>query len=1173
MAYSEGLFQLIVIGSSAGGIEALTKLVASLPSPFPVPIVVAQHLDPNRPSHLADILNRHSALPAVVVEQQELLQPGMIYVVPSNNHIAITQHDVSILPYSQERPKPSVDLLLSTAAEIYGEKLIAIILTGTGSDGKLGAHSVHENGGTVIIQNPATAAYPGMPQSLDPQTVDMVADLEQIGTILSNLLSGQLISNQLLPELELETFLVQVLDHTGLDFRNYKSPTILRRLQRRLIATDSADLDKYKLYLHNHPQEYEQLVNSFLLKVTNFMRDPELFDLLQIQILPGLVEYARKHQNQLRCWSAGCATGEEAYSLAILLCEVLGDKLAHFNIKIFATDLDTAALTFARRGFYPSAALSQLPPAIVERYFTPVNDGYEIKKLVRDLLVFGEHDLAQRAPFPHIDLVLCRNVLIYFSRELQRHVLQLFAFALRDAGYLVLGRTETTNPLAEFFAPIEAPHRIYRRQGSRRLAQPLHVRAVKPNLLPVPAPAPSPAGSARTVQLTVRASPPIELSSNRAARENLLHKLPIGVVVVDQHFDIQEINSAARRLLSIHTAAIGEDFVHLTQYVSPRELAAAITKALRNNQVSSLEEVQVPQLATGKASFLQLTCYPHPAPVEVERGSENTEANSPRYVLILVTDVTLTVESQRAIEQANSTQAKAVAELAQSIETLQITNSQLSQSNVQLEQLNRALAEAKTHNEAVADRHARQMELLIEANQSLLEANQRLSAENVDLRSSNEDYMLHDEEAQAAIEEAETLNEELQATNEELETLNEELQASLEELNSSNSELALQAIELKQQHERSERAKIQLNAILNAMSDALLVVSPTGEVLLTNPAYRRVFQASETLVLLDESGEKPLGVEELPQARLARGETFKMRFSFSLADGNRQWWEAVGQPVELNDATSWGLVVLRDITELSLRQSHEQFVAMVTHELRTPLTTIRGNTELVESKLSRNRNPVGGSESLLQSLRNALSQIERLERLITDLGDVQRLQNGKFKFAFEQVRLDSLVAQMVEVGQHLTNEQTIELVGENVPLTVIGDPERLQQVILNLINNAIRHASSSPRISLSLAQVGERVELRVQDYGPGIKASHLPNLFSRFYQVSHGKAEAGAGAGLGLGLFISQQIVMAHAGTISVESTEEIGTTFIVSLPLDPLFTLLANSPEVIVTNAETLAD
>jgi len=289
MPDSSSFSQLVVVGSSAGGIEALSTLVSTLPTPparFPAPIVIAQHLDPIRPSNLGEILARRSALPVVTVHDHEHLKPGTVYVVPSNYHVQITDHDIHLLPLGPGRPKPSVDLLLNSAAEIYREHLIAVILTGTGSDGTAGAHAVKQAGGTVMIQNPDTAAYAGMPQSLDPQTVDIVADIERIGPILTDLLAGVAAPPKPDAVRELKPFLDHLHEHLGADFRAYKPATIMRRLQRRIIATESGDLPGYVNYLESHPEEYQRLVSSFLIKVTEFFRDPELFDVLREKMMP-----------------------------------------------------------------------------------------------------------------------------------------------------------------------------------------------------------------------------------------------------------------------------------------------------------------------------------------------------------------------------------------------------------------------------------------------------------------------------------------------------------------------------------------------------------------------------------------------------------------------------------------------------------------------------------------------------------------------------------------------------------------------------------------------------------------------------------------------------------------------------------------------------------------------
>ncbi len=467
--YGAPLTQLVVVGSSAGGIGALSKLVSTLPEDFPAPIVIAQHLDPERESHLQQILANRTKLPVRTVSDDEPLEAGVVFVVPANQHINITDSHIGMQSESHGRPKPSVDLLLGSAAEIFGERLVAVVLTGTGNDGTDGARLVSELGGTVIIQNPNTAEYRGMPASLAPNTVDIVADLDEIVRVLNDLLAGLEEEQPEGEEEELKRLLGELRKVHGVDFGSYKETTIKRRIKRRMAATGQGDLGDYRRYLEENPDEYRNLASSFLIKVTEFFRDPEHFEHLQGEVLPELVEEARRGNRGFRVWSAGCATGEEAYSLAIALIEVLGDDWGSFNALIFATDLDSGAIEFARRGIYPPSSVRGLSSERLERYFDETEDGYRVKKFVRSMVVFGEHDLSRRSPFPNMDLCVSRNVLIYFAPELQRRALQLFAYSLRTGGVLVLGKAETVSPLSEYFAPLSRQFKVYRRQGDRFL--------------------------------------------------------------------------------------------------------------------------------------------------------------------------------------------------------------------------------------------------------------------------------------------------------------------------------------------------------------------------------------------------------------------------------------------------------------------------------------------------------------------------------------------------------------------------------------------------------------------------------------------------------------------------------------------------------------------------------
>ncbi|MGH2346619.1 MAG: CheR family methyltransferase, partial [Chloroflexota bacterium] len=679
--------QLITIGASAGGVESLAILVSTLPTPFPAPIVIAQHLDPNRPSHLQEILARRSNLPVHSVVGIEPLEAGVIFVVPSNRHVTISDHHVGIDPEGAGRPKPSIDLLFDSAASVFGEGMIAVVLSGLGSDGAAGACRVKEAGGTVVIQNPRTAPYPAMPQALAPTIVDVIADVDSMGPLLNDLLIGTYTPNGPRDDRQIRTFLEELRDRSGIDFSQYKMPTIQRRLQRRLVATGTHSLEEYRAYLADHIEECDRLINAFLIKVTGFFRDRDLFVYLREQVLPELIERGRANGNELRFWSAGCATGEEAYSLALLVADALGADLEAWTVRIFATDLDAEAVDFARRGKYPAAALDDLPPDLLARYFTEDKDAYMVSKAVRALLVFGEHDLGQRPPFPRIDLCLCRNVLIYFTPELQRRALETFAFGLREGGVLVLGSAETTSPLPNLFTPMHMGLRVYRGHGDRpRLFSPIEStrrsRSGHTHLRPR-------AGEELArVRREVR-----EAQVDQIMTEELLLRLPVGIVVVDRKYDILRLNSEARRLLGIHMVAVGEDLVHLAERIPAAALRAAIDAAIGGEE-RTVEAVPTDALIPGETRWLRIGCRPY-------RGGGDA---APESAVLMVTDVT-DAERERA----------------------------------EVARLRAALEQAGA------------------ANRMLLDANQELTTVNALLRHSNEDFLLNNEEIQAATEEVETL--------------------------------------------------------------------------------------------------------------------------------------------------------------------------------------------------------------------------------------------------------------------------------------------------------------------------------------------------------------------------------------------------------------------------------
>jgi two-component system, chemotaxis family, CheB/CheR fusion protein len=1066
--------QLVVIGSSAGGIEALSRVVASLPADFPAPIVIAQHLDPRRPSHLGEILSRHATLPITVVEDTASLEDGVIFVVPSNRLVEIVRGKLRLRPARPGRIAPSVDLLLETAAAAFGPGLTAVILTGSGSDGSAGAWHVKQAGGSVVIENPATAMFPSMPRSISPSLVDATADLDSIGSVLRDLIEADGVPAEGRDGKAFAALLERVRDRSGIDFSTYKTATIIRRLRGRMGATGHSSIGAYAKRLESDAEEYARLISSLLIKVTEFFRDPKVFQHLHDRTMPEVISEARRRGRELRVWSAGCSTGEEAYSLAITIAEALRDDPDPLDVRVFATDIDTAAIAFARRGLYPPAALQKVPTPILERYFVKVDGGYEVAKSLRSLMTFGEHDLGARAPFPRIDVILCRNVLIYFTLPMQRAALETFGFSLRDGGRLVLGQSETVAAMPTPFVEEHARLRIYRRVPG-------------PPVLPLPRAKPirptrDHEAPLETAILSTRRDVQITTDSNEPA-EALLLDLRHGIVVVDARYYINRINTAARRMLGIHGLAFGQDFIHLAELLPSTELRAAIDAALGGKTTTTVHEVEAAGVAAEGSRFIETIVRPY-------------------------------VRGVGAVEGAV----------------------------IELSDISRA-----EHNRLSSTRAARRLERAAVMNRRLLHANDELTALVAQLRFANQAMLQSSEEAQAGREEVETLNEEFQATNEELETLNEELTASVEELRIANEDLAarteelrLKTVALEDQKRHSEEEHDRLQSVLASLGDAVVAVDHGGRTVATNPAYDRLFGGPDAVIRPEDVAGLPLPRAEWPQQRAARGERFRMEFAVSGPEGARRWFEAVTEPLTVEDRTWGGVVAIRDVSERTMRLSLERLMAAAGHELKTPAAAIHNYLQLVDRNLAD-----GDNEEAATYAARALVQTRRLATLIERLLDVSRIQTGQLELRLDRIDVSAVVKTAVEVAQVLPKAPKIELKAPPRGVFVNGDPGRLEQVFLNLLSNAIEHAPASETIEVEVRRSGRHAVIEVRDHGAGIASEDLRTMFDAYTRLG----QPHRGSGLGLGLYVAREIVTAHGGEIEASSIVGTGTVLTVHIP------------------------
>ena len=1068
---------LVVVGASAGGVEAVSEFLASLPPDFTAPVVVAQHLNPSRPSHLHDILSRRSPLPLRVAGAREPLEGGVVFVIPANHDAEIEEASIVLHDVSPGRAAPSIDRLLRTAAESVGPGTIAVVLSGSGSDGAAGAHEVATAGGTVLIQEPASAAFPSMPLAVAASTVDIVAQPAAMGPLLERLVAGAPTVADPADDRQLRLLLMRLGEQSGIDFAAYKRPTILRRLQGRMAATRQETLADYVRYLQQEPDEYQRLIGSLLIKVTEFFRDEKVMDHLRRRVLPELVAHARDTR-ELRVWCAGCATGEEAYTVAMLVAEALGEERGHIDVRIFATDVDAAALAFARHGVYGAGAVRNVPGNFLERYFVAADDEYSVTRELRDLVVFGEHDLGAQPPFPRIDLVLCRNVLIYFLPDLQQRVLRVFAFALREGGWLVLGSSESAAALGSSFTADRGTLKVYRRAG--------------------PAPAPVPGLTTQPLAHAPRRSRPQQAAARRgggapdAARpgelqaEQILLELPVGVVTVGRHWETLRINPAARRLLAIHGAALGDDFTHLAETLPAAALRGALRGALQGDASTTVWETLTPDLLTGRPRHLEVTCIPfRQRPGDPVAGA-----------LLLVSDASLASEERAAVP---------------------ILRQRLQQA--------------------------------IDESQRLLALNQEVTAANDQLRMTNEELLMGAEDAQAAREEAETLTEELQASNEELETLNEELQASVDELNVANEdlatrtdELAAQADTLARQAQELAQERDRMKSILHGMADAVLAVDADGRAVMWNEAYETIFGDPSVPFVPEDEHSQPLDAEAWPQQRARRGESFSTEFSMRGPDGARRWFEARGSGLQLPIPGWAGVVVIREVTERSLRALQEQFMIAASHELRTPIAALHGYVQL----LARRLDPAA-DETAARYAASALSQTRRLGSLTDRLFDLSLFTLDRVTLECERIDLVALARRVAEMTAVLADGTSIEVHQPPRPLVVDGDPGRLEQVLTNLMTNSLIHGGAR-RLDVRLRRSGPWAEITVVDDGRGIPADEMPGLFDRFTRA--GQPREGVRVGLGLGLFLAREIVVAHGGSIEASSEVGRGTTVTVRLPM-----------------------
>lgn len=1211
-------FPIVGVGASAGGMEALTELLRNLPDATGMAFVLIQHLDPGHPSYLREALARTTRLPIEEIHDGQRVQPDHVYVIPSNADIGILKGTFRLLPRPTEgrRPHLPIDFFFSALAADHKNQAIGVVLSGTGSDGTEGLRAIKGEGGVAFVQDPRDAKFAGMPQAaIGAGLADFVLPTPALAREIGRIGQHPFLSNPIHPKVlaspseqgDFDKVLVLLRAAVGVDFRDYKRTSIRRRLARRMAVHRLTDLHAYVQLLRDAPAEAQALFDDLLIHVTSFFRDPEAFAKLVQRGFPEILEQKRQG-GKIRLWCAGCSTGEEAYSLVIALREFLDrEDASEVPIQLFATDISEKAITVARAGVYSEPAVRDVGAERLARNFTRLEGGgYQIIKSIRESCAFMRHNLASDPPFSKLDLVSCRNVLIYFDPELQKRVLGMFHFALNYPGFLLLGRAENIADGGNLFSAVDKEAKIFARTAVKSA---LRLAPTRDTFPAVPAPA-----------VTSRSMSPLE-SLLRQAEGRLLDLYAPPGVFVNERMEIVRFRGRTGPFLEPPSGEPQHDLLKMARPGLVADLRITIAMAKKEGTTVRRTGVRVDQ--NGSTRTCDLVVIPIVSPPDASEALFAVLFEEPRPAA------------------------------APAVPGLEPAAAPPPGIDPWITKLEAELDATKAYLQSVTDEHQR-------TNEELLSANEELLSSNEELQSLNEEMETAKEELQSTNEELSTLNEELQTRNLELDAINGDLinilgsvevpivivdggrkirrftpkarpilnllatdvgrpiddikpKLGVEELDRKIADV----IDTVRPHEEEVRGadgrwfRLQIRPYLTvdkkidgaviSVIDIDVLKRALGAAEWARDYAKATVEAVGTpLVVLDErrvvvsvnqafrdelvaSGVEPTGMSlyalqggawAVPALRSAidglfeSGEHFgDLELSRELPPLGIRTLAMSGRAVAAPGGERLVLLAFDDITDRrrgeadrerllaeaeaakasaeAANQAKDEFLAMLSHELRTPLSTLLMQADLL-------RETKRGDERI-QKAAEAIERAAKAQaQLIEDLLDISRIATGKLRMEMQAVDLPAIVRAAVELIRPSAERKHLELelrVVDDDPPPVIGDPQRLQQAVWNLLTNAIKFTPEKGRVTVTVDTAGDRERIEVRDTGVGIDPSFLPNVFQRFRQEDRVLTRSVGGLGLGLG--IVRYVVEAHGGTVEAASEGKgKGATFTVLLPL-----------------------
>jgi two-component system CheB/CheR fusion protein len=1146
------------------------------------------HLSPEHPSRLADILGKSTSMKVEQVQGDTTVQPNTVYVIPPGHYLILSGELLRLEKMVQPRSLPkAIDRLFISLAEEQQEKAICIVLTGADHDGTVGLKAIKAGGGLVIAQRPETAQHPSMPESaIDTGLVDYILSLEEMGAALMQYIGrSTLWQFERLPKPTeeeaqiLEQIISFVRTRGGGDFRGYKEGMLMRRTKRRMALHGKDTLEAYLAYLHENPSEVPALSADFRIKVTEFFREAQAWQALEHEVLPKIIESIASGES-LRVWVAGCATGEEAYSIGISLLELISKRELQVKLNIIASDIDRSALEVARAGSYSESIVTVLKRDLLVRYFTRGEDGrFVVRKGLREAIMFSEHNLLADPPFSHMHLISCRNLLIYLKPEVQDKLLKMFHFALNPDGYLFLGKSETAGENGELYRSIDKENRIYQCLPSERK-------------IPVKLPLVPDTSVTRFALFTGERSK-FRSFYHELVRELLLKQRSATGVLIDKNCQVLYFYGPTREFLWQPEGVATRDIFEMATDEMRTALRAVIHSAREEGKTTEmvlpLRQDEARQLrirainADGSESEgLVLVTFEYEASGAARNKPANDAESWARKHLedeLRITRLNLET-SVHALEKnnvelriANEEALSANEELQSSNEELETTKEELQSLNEELNTVNsdleRTVHELKAINDDLQN-------LLASSDLAILFLDQELCIKRFTPASRKLFRLIPADIGRPIADFASTLEppdliavaRKVQATRTGYETevrapqgnfyLRRILPYVVEEDRVEGVVVTFAPIDtLKRAEQELRDSEKRFRTLADTAPVFIWISGLGGELEFVNRRFiDETRQSAENL--LGTGWQSLVHAEDLKIYQDARavaeadGKGYQCELRLRKPDGSYGWMRFVGEP-RLEGGKVTGFVGSSvDIqyhkqAEEQLRSADrrkDEFLAILGHELRNPLSPIRNAAQALQF--------VHSDDSRLSWARETIiRQVNHMTRLVDDLLDVARLTRGTLTLRKEIVDIASVAHHAVDAVRALIDARRHNLVVSirDEPLFVNGDPVRLSQIIENLLSNAAKFTDEGGKISLDIHREGRELILSVEDNGMGIPERLLTRIFGLFMQEE--RLARKSNTGLGIGLALVSQLVSLHGGSVAASSRGPgHGSRFVVRLPL-----------------------